>query len=37
MDPAQQLAVVYLTQIIPATSLDDYAELRSGIYQAIID
>jgi hypothetical protein len=29
--------VVYLTQIIPATGLDDYAKLRSGIYQAIID
>jgi hypothetical protein len=31
------LVVVYLTQIIPATGLDDYAKLRSGIYQAIVD
>ncbi len=37
VDPAEQLVVVYLTQIIPATGLDDYAKLRSGIYQAIID
>ena len=37
VDPQEQLVVVYLTQIIPATGLDDYAKLRSGIYQAIID
>ncbi len=37
VDPVEQLLVVYLTQIIPATGLDDYAKLRSGIYQAIVD
>lgn len=37
VDPLEELVVVYLTQIIPATGLDDYAKLRSGVYQAIID
>ena len=37
VDPREELVVVYLTQIIPATGLDDYAKLRSGVYQAIID
>lgn len=37
VDPVEDLVVVYLTQIIPATGLDDYAKLRSGIYQAIVD
>lgn len=37
VDPEEDLVVVYLTQIIPATGLDDYARLRNGIYQAIIE
>ena len=37
VDPTEDLVVVYFTQIIPATGLDDYAKLRSGIYQAIVD
>ena len=37
VDPVEELVVVYLTQIIPATGLDDYAKLRNGIYQAIVD
>ncbi|MCB1669739.1 MAG: serine hydrolase domain-containing protein [Gammaproteobacteria bacterium] len=37
VDPEEDLVVVYLTQIIPATGLDDYARLRNGIYQAIVD
>ena len=37
VDPVEQLVVVYMTQIIPATGLDDSAKLRSGIYQAIVD
>jgi len=37
VDPVENLVVVYLTQIIPATGLDDHAKLRSGIYQAIIE
>lgn len=37
VDPAERLVVVYLTQIIPATGLDDYSRLRNGIYQAITE
>ena len=37
VDPAEELVVVYMTQLIPATGVDDYSKLRSGIYQAIID
>ncbi len=37
VDPEEELVVVYLTQLIPAQSVDDYSKLRSGIYQAIID
>lgn len=37
VDPAEELVVVYMTQLIPATGVDDYNKLRSGIYQAIID
>lgn len=37
VDPKEDLLVVYLTQIIPATGLDDHITLRNGIYQAIID
>ena len=37
VDPAEELVVVYLTQLIPAQGIDDYSKLRSGIYQAIID
>ncbi len=37
VDPEEQLVVVYLTQIIPGTGLDDYQKLRNGIYQAIIE
>ena len=37
VDPAEELVVVYLTQIIPATGLNDNSTLRNGIYQAIVD
>ena len=37
VDPEEELVVVYMTQLIPATGVDDYSKLRSGIYQAIID
>ena len=37
VDPAEDLLVVYLTQIIPATGLDDHTTLRNGVYQAVID
>ena len=37
VDPVEELVVVYLTQIIPATGLNDYSTLRNGIYQAIVE
>jgi CubicO group peptidase (beta-lactamase class C family) len=37
VDPLEQLLVVYLTQLIPATGLDDHGKLRALVYQAIID
>lgn len=37
VDPREQLVVVYLTQTLPAGNLDDFAKVRSLIYQAIVD
>ena len=37
VDPAEELVVVYLTQLIPARGLDDHGKLRALIYQAIVD
>ena len=37
VDPAEELVVVYLTQIIPARGLDDHGKLRTLVYQSIID
>ena len=37
VDPAEELVVVYLTQLIPAGGLDDHGRLRALIYQAIED
>ncbi len=37
VDPAEELVVVYFTQLIPAGNLDDHSKLRALIYQAIID
>jgi CubicO group peptidase (beta-lactamase class C family) len=37
VDPAEDLVVVYLTQLIPAGGLDDQGRLRALIYQAIED
>jgi len=37
VDPAEELVVVYFTQVIPADNLNDHNMLRSLIYQAIID
>ena len=37
VDPVEDLVVLYFTQILPATGLDDYNKLRNGIYQAIIE
>ncbi|MBM3501296.1 MAG: beta-lactamase family protein [Armatimonadetes bacterium] len=35
VDPAEELVVVYLTQVIPATGLDDFGKLRALVYQAL--
>jgi CubicO group peptidase (beta-lactamase class C family) len=37
VDPKEELVVVYMTQLIPAGSIDDFGKLRSLIYQSIID
>jgi len=37
VDPVEDLVVVYFTQVIPATGLDDHAKLRALVYQAIVD
>lgn len=35
VDPQEQLVVVYLTQVIPATGLVDFDLVRAGVYGAI--
>lgn len=35
VDPAEELIVVYFTQLIPANGIDDHAKLRALVYQAI--
>jgi len=35
VDPAEQLVVVYFTQLIPAENVDDHQKLRTLIYQAL--
>jgi len=37
VDPAEELVVVYLTQVIPAAGLDDFGKLRALVYQALTD
>jgi len=37
VDPKEQLVVVYMTQLLPAGSIDDSGKLRVGIYSSIID
>ena len=37
VDPAEELVVVYMTQLIPARGLDDHAKLRALVYQALED
>ena len=37
VDPAEELVVVYLTQVIPAQGLDDHDHLRALVYAAIVD
>lgn len=37
VNPQEHLVVVYFTQVIPATGLDDYGKLRAMIYASLID
>ena len=37
VDPAEQLVVVHMTQVIPATGLDDYGTVRAIVYGSIVD
>ncbi|HOX86075.1 MAG TPA: serine hydrolase domain-containing protein [bacterium] len=37
VDPLEDLLVVYFTQVIPATGLDDHDKLHALVHQAIID
>jgi CubicO group peptidase (beta-lactamase class C family) len=37
VDPVEKLVVVYLTQVIPATGLDDQGKLRALVYAAITE
>ena len=37
VDPAEELVVVYMTQLIPAGNMDDTKKLRALVYQAIVD
>jgi CubicO group peptidase (beta-lactamase class C family) len=36
VDPAEQLVVVYMTQLIPAGDLDDHGKLRALVYQSLV-
>ena len=35
VDPAEKLTVVYMTQVIPAAGLDDFARVRELVYEAV--
>jgi CubicO group peptidase (beta-lactamase class C family) len=37
VDPAEQLVVVYMTQVIPAGNLDDHGKLRALVYQSLLN
>jgi CubicO group peptidase (beta-lactamase class C family) len=37
VDPAEELVVVYFTQVVPAAGLDDHGKVRALVYQAITD
>lgn len=37
VDPKEQMVVVYLTQLNPASTIDDFAKLRAVVYAAIVD
>ena len=37
VDPAEELVVSYMTQVIPAQGLDDHQRIRALVYQALLD
>ncbi len=37
IDPAEDLVVVYMAQLIPTGDLDDHEKLRALVYQALVD
>ena len=37
VDPAEELIVVHMTQVIPAGELDDYATVRALVYSSLVD
>jgi len=37
VDPEEELVVTYMSQVRPATGLDDHERLRALVYQAIVD
>ncbi len=37
VDPKEDLVVLYFTQVIPATGLDDHARLRALVYSSILE
>ena len=37
VNPEEELVVTYMSQVRPATGLDDHARLRALVYQAIVD
>ncbi len=37
VDPAEDLVVVYFTQLLPARNVDDHDKLRVAIYQALLE
>jgi CubicO group peptidase (beta-lactamase class C family) len=37
VDPAEDLVVVYFTQLLPARNIDDHDKLRVAIYQALLE
>ena len=37
VDPVEELTVVYLTQLLPAGSIDDHGKVEALVYQAIAD
>jgi CubicO group peptidase (beta-lactamase class C family) len=37
VDPAEELVVVYMAQLLPAGTIDDHGKLRALVYQAIVE